>query len=101
MLIERISSITMNKKTLAEQLARRTNMPQKDAGETIDHLVEIITSSIQSGIPVTLRGFGTFTMRERGARMVHDRKSGDSRRINSAMLPHFKPSRGLRQSLKT
>lgn len=90
----------MNKKNLAEQLARRADMPYKDAGATIDHLIDIITSSIQSGIPVTLRGFGTFTMRQRAARMVHDRSTGDSRPISSAMLPHFKPSRGLRQSLR-
>jgi len=91
----------MNKKHLTELLARQNNLAHKDAGDAINTLVDLITNSIERGIPVQLRGFGTFSMKERKARMVHNRTTGRTTRITAAMTPHFRPSRTLRRNLRS
>ena len=90
----------MNKKMLAELLAQRTNISFREAGETIDHVVDIIQTSITNGVPVSLRGFGTFSMRQRAARMVSNKFSAGPRRIPGAMVPVFRPSRKMRRNVK-
>lgn len=89
----------MNKKRLTELLAQQANLPHRDASLAVNTLIDLITSSIERGIPVSLRGFGTFSMRERKSRMVHNPATGRTSRINAAMSPHFRPSRTLRNNL--
>jgi nucleoid DNA-binding protein len=86
----------MNKRMLAELLAQRVDLSYKDAGEAIDQIIEIISTSIHNGVPVSLRGFGTFSLRHRAARMVNNRFADSARRIPDAMVPCFRPSRNLR-----
>lgn len=90
----------MNKRMLAELLAQRLDLSYKDAGETIDQVIEIISTSIHNGVPVSLRGFGTFSLRHRPSRMVNNRYADTARRIPEAMVPYFKPSRSLRLPTK-
>ena len=87
----------MNKKSLSEILAQQANMEFKEAGKTVDLVLGIITNSIHGGIPVRLRGFGTFTMRERKPRDLHSNLTGKTERTAGALVPHFKPSPALRK----
>lgn len=89
----------MNKKYLAELLSQRTNKSVRESSETIDHIVDLVTNSISRGIPVTIRGFGSFSMRERKSRLVHNQTTGRNQRVPGAMTPHFRPSRTLRRPL--
>lgn len=88
----------MNKKTLAEVLAKRNNIPYEAAYNNVDAMLDIISSSIQEGIAVKLRGFGTFTMRERRSGIYSD-STGHQRRVRAVVRAHFKPSQFLRRQI--
>jgi len=89
----------MNKKMLAEQLAKRANITTREAHEQIGHFVDIINTSIFNGVPVSVLGFGTFSTRLRKARDVCNIHS-PKRRIPGAIVPVFHPSHKLRKEFK-
>lgn len=89
----------MNKKTLAHVLSRRNNIPFEQAYNNVDAILDIIATSINEGISVKLRGFGTFTMRERKSRLMSD-GAGNKRHVQGSVRPHFRPSHHMRRRLR-
>jgi integration host factor subunit beta len=64
-------------------------------------LVEIVFESIidtlNSGEKIELRGFGSFRVRERGARRGRNPKTGDPVDIPAKRVPYFKPGKELKE----
>ncbi len=58
------------KEELARRLAERMSTDEKTASAWIDALVETLYASFKAGESVTLRGFGTFYVREERASWV-------------------------------
>ncbi len=57
----------MNKAELVSEVAKRTNLTQKEVGGAIESIMEVIKKTLKDGEKVTLVGFGTFEVRERKA----------------------------------
>lgn len=89
----------MNKSHLTQLLAQEANLTLREAGTTIDKLLGLISSSANRGIPVTIRGFGTFSVRERRARAVRNHRTGETQRIPATMALRFKPARSTRKPI--
>jgi len=87
----------MTKAELVEDVARAAELTKKDA----EHLVEIVFASIieslNHGEKIELRGFGSFRVRERGARRGRNPKTGDPVSIPSKRVPYFKPGKELKE----
>ncbi len=49
----------MNKKELIAEIAERTGVTKKDAGKTLDTVIEIVEKTLSKGEVVRLVGFGT------------------------------------------
>jgi integration host factor subunit beta len=64
-------------------------------------LVEIVFESIietlNQGEKIELRGFGSFRVRERGARRGRNPKTGDPVSIPAKRVPYFKPGKELKE----
>ena len=60
-------------------------------------LYEVITTeSLSEGKKVALRGFGSFRIRERNARVGRNPKSGDKVEVPAKRVPFFKAGKELR-----
>ena len=59
----------MNKTELIDRIAESADISKASAGRALDATIEAITSSLQQADPVALVGFGTFTVRDRAARI--------------------------------
>lgn len=70
--------------------------------ESIVHFIfDEITHALKRGGRVELRGFGTFSIRQRDSRIGRNPRTGQAVRINSKAVPFFKTGKELRHILNT
>lgn len=71
--------------------------------EEIEQVVDIffdeITARLAEGGRVELRGFGTFTTRQRDARTGRNPRTGESVEVPAKRVPYFKPGKEMRERL--
>lgn len=87
----------MNKKSLADLLAKRTGMQKNESVFAVDSLCQIITERLTAGEKVVINGFGTFAMKERAPRTGREPKGGVEVHIPARYVPNFKPSKRLKE----
>lgn len=92
----------MTKSELVEQLAEKnTWLTRKDAEMIVNLVFDSISEALKRGEKVEIRGFGSFTVRERGAREARNPKSGDVVKIPAKKTPFFKTGKELRERVNT
>ncbi|RKZ87732.1 MAG: DNA-binding protein HU [Candidatus Parabeggiatoa sp. nov. 1] len=89
----------MNKSELIQAVADSTELPKATAGKAVDAIIENIKNSLADGDPVTLVGFGTFTVRERAARVGRNPRTGERLDIKAANVPVFKPGKAFKDAV--
>ena len=89
----------MNKTELIDKIAESADISKASAGRALDATIEAITSSLKQADPVALVGFGTFTVRDRAARIGRNPQTGAPIQIKAAKVPAFKPGKALKQAL--
>jgi DNA-binding protein HU-beta len=89
----------MNKSELIQAVADSTDLPKATAGKAVDAIIENIKNSLADGDPVTLVGFGTFTVRERAARVGRNPRTGERLDIKAANVPVFKPGKAFKDAV--
>ncbi|MDX8390547.1 MAG: integration host factor subunit beta [Mariprofundaceae bacterium] len=87
----------MTKSELIDIVAAQQDQTSKKAAEAVVHTVlEVISSALIEGDRVELRGFGSFSIRQRDARTGRNPKTGEAVHIPAKVVPHFKPGKELR-----
>lgn len=69
------------------------------AASAFDSVFETIRSNLEKGEKVTIPGFGTFTLSERGARQGRNPATGAAITIPAQKSVKFKPGKDLKESL--
>jgi integration host factor subunit beta len=73
--------------------------------EEIEKIVDLffgeIIQSLADGGRVELRGFGTFSTRDRSPRKGRNPRTGASVEVPSKRVPYFKPGKEVRERLNT
>jgi len=69
----------------------------KDVDAVVKTILEQMTGSLERGERIEIRGFGSFSLHYRPARMGRNPKTGDSVSLESKYVPHFKPGKELRE----
>lgn len=89
----------MTKAELVEEVARSTELTKKHAEIIVNTVLESIVSSLKAGEKIELRGFGSFRIRQRGARIGRNPKTGAQVEVPPKRIPYFKPGKELRELL--
>ncbi len=87
----------MTKADLVEDVARASELTKKDAERLVEIVFESIIETLNHGEKIELRGFGSFRVRERGARRGRNPKTGDPVSIPAKRVPYFKPGKELKE----
>lgn len=88
----------MTKSELIEQLSEEHEILNKRDAETIINLIfGGMSEALAQGNRVEIRGFGSFSVREREAREARNPKSGELVKIASRKTPFFKTGKELRE----
>ncbi len=89
----------MNKSELIDRIAASSDISKAAASRALDAALDAITNSLKQADPVALVGFGTFTVRDRAARIGRNPQTGAPIQIAAAKVPAFKPGKALKQAL--
>ncbi len=87
----------MTKSELVEQLSTtNSELNKKEAELIVNTIFDSIGDALVGGDRVEIRGFGSFSIREREAREARNPKSGEVVKIPSKKTPFFKTGKELR-----
>lgn len=89
----------MKKSEIIDRISTESNISKAAAGRALDAALDAIADSLKRAETVTLLGFGTFSVRERAARMGRNPQTGDSIKIAASKAPAFKPAKALKDAL--
>jgi len=90
----------MTKSELVQRLAERNpHLYMRDVEKIVDTIFEEISRALAGGDRVELRGFGAFSVKERGARTGRNPRTGESVFVEAKRLPFFKTGKALREQL--
>ena len=91
-----MSGIT--KSMLIERIAiRYPALPPRDVELAVKAIFDRISRQLVEGGRIELRGFGSFSLHKRRARVGRNPKTGESVVLDSKAVPHFKPGKELRR----
>jgi len=79
--------------TIAEQ---QSHLPAKDVELAVKCMIDQMGQALSSGERIEIRGFGSFSLHYRPARIGRNPKTGDSVSLSGKYVPHFKPGKELR-----
>jgi DNA-binding protein HU-beta len=89
----------MTKRELAQRIAEGADVPQKQADWAVDAVLDAITAALEAGEPVSLAGFGKFSVADRAARQARDPRTGAAIDVPARVVPRFSPAVALKESV--
>ena len=90
----------MNKTQLIESIANKTNdISKKDIESVIKGFTESVIEAMEQGDSLSLIGFGTFSVRERAARVGRNPKTGEELQISASKSIGFKQGKDAKERL--
>lgn len=88
----------MTKSELIELIARKQpQFTQKDIELAVNQIIDTMVESMAANERIEIRGFGSFTLHHRRARMGRNPKTGEKVSLPAKRVPHFKPGKSLRE----
>ena len=73
----------MTKADLVEEVARMTELTRKDSEVIVDTLFESVIEALKAGDKLEVRGFGSFRVRQRNARVGRNPKTGEKVEVSA------------------
>ena len=88
----------MTKSELIESLIhKQVQLGYRDVELAVRTMLEHMAATLSSGQRIEIRGFGSFSLHFRPARVGRNPKSGDPVMLPAKYVPHFKPGKELRE----
>ena len=90
----------MTKSELIAKLANENpHLFQRDVERIVTTIFDEISNALAQGDRVELRGFGAFSIKERGSRVGRNPRTGESVQVGEKFIPFFKTGKQLRERL--
>ena len=91
----------MNKSHLIEKVAEKNKfLSYKDTEDSINLILNFLSTSLALGSRAEIRGFGAFSVRKRNKRIARNPKSGKSIEVQEKSHPYFKIPKRISKYLK-
>jgi nucleoid DNA-binding protein len=92
--------MSVTKKELIELVAKKGNLTNKAAKESVTVFLGGIKDALKRGEKVVITGFGTFSVRSRKQRKGRNPKTGESITIKARKAPGFTPGKSLKKAVR-
>lgn len=89
----------MNKSELIKNIATTAGLTQAQAIAALQAFESTIINELANGGEVTLIGFGSFSVKDRAARIGRNPKTGEEIQITAAKVPSFKAGKALKEAV--
>lgn len=90
----------MTRKELANEVSKSIGISNQVAENTIESTIGVIKDFVKRDDEVTLRGFGTFGLKSRKAKLGRNPRTGEPVNIPEKKVPYFKPSPEFKNLVK-
>ena len=87
---------TVTRAHLAETIYAEVGLSRNESAELLETMLERIASALEAGESVKISGFGTLSVRQKGARVVRNPKTGVEVPILPWRVLVFRPSQVLK-----
>ncbi|MYA97288.1 MAG: HU family DNA-binding protein [Nitrospinae bacterium] len=89
----------MRKTDIISLVSEDTGLSKVKAEEVVDTIFDAVKESLARGESVTLRRFGSFSVREKNARMGRNPKTGREAPITARTVVRFKAGRHFKDAV--
>jgi len=90
----------LTKRELIEIVAKKANLTNKAARDSIQAFINSIRDSLKRGEKIVITGFGTFSVRKRVERVGRNPKTGEKITISARKAPGFTPGKTLKKAVR-
>ncbi len=88
----------MTKSQLISLLSEKSQfLSRREVEESVRLILEMMSDNLANAKRIEIRGFGSFTLHQRPARIGRNPKTGATVHIPEKKVPHFKPGKELRE----
>ena len=87
-----MSSKTLTRMDLSEAVFREVGLSRNESAQLVESVLDHIADSLVQGEQVKISSFGTFSVRDKTARMGRNPKTGEEVPIQPRRVLSFRPS---------
>lgn len=93
-----IKSHTITRSELIDALVdKQPHLAHRDVELAVKAVLERMGNAFEDGDRIEIRGFGSFSLHYRPARVGRNPKTGESVAVEDKFSPHFKPGKELKE----
>lgn len=90
----------MTKAEIVSNISNKLGLEKNETQKVVEHFMEEVKNSLETGENVYLRGFGSFTIKTRASKTGRNISKGTSIVIPAHNVPAFKPAKTFTESVK-
>lgn len=87
-----MASKTLTRMDLSEAVFREVGLSRNESAQLVERVLEHMSDALVRGEQVKISSFGTFSVRNKSARMGRNPKTGEEVPINPRRVLTFRPS---------
>ena len=87
-----MSDKTLTRMDLSEAVFREVGLSRNDSAQLVETVLDHMSDALVKGEQVKISSFGTFSVREKSARVGRNPKTGEEVPINQRRVHTFRPS---------
>ena len=92
-------SKTLTRSDLSEAVYREVGLSRTESADLVESILAHLSDALVDGDTVKISSFGTFSVREKGARMGRNPKTGEEVPINPRRVLVFRASHVLKDKI--
>lgn len=96
-----MSQKTLTRMDLSEAVFREVGLSRNESAQLVERVLEHMSDALVAGEQVKISSFGTFSVREKSARIGRNPKTGEEVPINPRRVLTFRPSHLMKDRVAT
>ncbi|WP_375691188.1 integration host factor subunit alpha [Pseudooceanicola sp. LIPI14-2-Ac024] len=92
-----MSGKTLTRMDLSEAVFREVGLSRNESAQLVESVLQHLSDSLVKGEQVKISSFGTFSVRDKAARMGRNPKTGTEVPINPRRVLTFRPSHMMKE----
>ena len=92
---------TLTRMDLSEAVFREVGLSKNESSDLVASVLELMSSALVKGEQVKISSFGTFSVRQKNARVGRNPKTGEEVPITPRRVLTFRPSHLMKEQVAT
>jgi integration host factor subunit alpha len=94
-----MSDKTLTRMDLSEAVFREVGLSRNESADLVETVLELMSSALVRGEQVKISSFGTFSVRDKNARVGRNPKTGEEVPITPRRVLTFRPSHLMKEQV--